>query len=66
MEYQNHAESKNDPLGLKGDFRALRGGSFKYNYVNSRCAVRYGLAPEYFNDEHGFRVCIPPIDFNNT
>ena len=50
-----------DPCGPEtGSARVVRGGSW-VNYRNdARCAFRYRLEPDYFNDSVGFRLVLSP------
>ena len=44
--------------------RVVRGGSWDFNLVSSRCAVRHGNRPDLRNDDLGFRVvllCSAPV-----
>ena len=40
--------------------RVLRGGSWLPNRRLARCAVRYGLNPDFRSSDHGFRVAASP------
>lgn len=46
-----------DDFGEK--FRAVRGGSWDNNHNLARCAYRFGLAPDNFSYDFGFRVMSP-------
>jgi formylglycine-generating enzyme required for sulfatase activity len=50
-------------IGLEGDAaRVLRGGSWRDNILDSRCAVRNRYNPNYGGSSRGFRVvCSAPI-----
>jgi formylglycine-generating enzyme required for sulfatase activity len=55
----NYQDYKNDNDLKRTDVpRVLRGGSFGSNSRSVRCAVRYGLNPDYRNGGYGFRVCV--------
>ena len=45
-------------LGLPGNWRVLRGGSFNNNADNARAAYRNNNVPGNRNNENGFRVVV--------
>jgi formylglycine-generating enzyme required for sulfatase activity len=52
-----------DPRGPEeGEERVLRGGSFDYNRMTVRCAVRYGYLPVIGDYYNGFRVVVSPLN----
>ena len=45
-----------------GDFRVVRGGTFVHTQRVIRCAFRFGLNPDYWHLNGGFRVVLSPDD----
>jgi formylglycine-generating enzyme required for sulfatase activity len=45
-----------------GDLRVVRGGSFVYSQRAVHCAFRFGLNPDFWKRDGGFRVVVSPDD----
>jgi formylglycine-generating enzyme required for sulfatase activity len=55
------SEAQTDPSGpSEGDYRVLRGGSFRDRAGDTRSANRFGDVPEVRNDNFGFRCARAP------
>ena len=57
--YPYQIETREDPEA-DGE-RVVRGGSWNYNRRIARCAFRYRLSPDFFDNYIGFRVFSPGI-----
>ena len=52
-------DRKREDLKVGNDiYRVVRGGSWYFGQVNSRCAVRYGYLPDDRDNYNGFRVVV--------
>jgi len=40
-----------------GEYRVVRGGSWRYEAINCRCSSRQRTQPVFSNEDRGFRVC---------
>jgi serine/threonine-protein kinase len=53
--YYASSPSQNPSGPSSGEYRVLRGGSWGYDILSIRLAIRYGFAPDRRNDCGGFR-----------
>jgi formylglycine-generating enzyme required for sulfatase activity len=59
-DYYSQSPGRSPQGPESGDFRVLRGGAFRNDLRGVRCAVRFGLYPNFWNDGGGGRVVVAP------